>query len=57
MEQGQFFSGVQGQENLDEELLVLCFQRQGEAIDDTKKNTQGDRAVVVPEQDKTTPVL
>lgn len=47
MEQGQFFSGVQGQENLDEELLVLCFQRQGEAIDDTKKNTQGDRVGVV----------
>lgn len=55
VEQGQFFRRVQGQENLYEELLVFCFQRQGEAIDDAKmKHTQthtGDTCSSGPDQE------
>lgn len=53
MEQGQFFRRVQGQENLYEELLVFCFQRQGESIDDAKTHThthKGDTAVVAVDE-------
>lgn len=35
MEKGQYFSCVQWDEHLHEELLVLCLQRQCKPIDDT----------------------
>ena len=50
MEQGQSLGGVHWNEHLHQELFVLRFQRQGEAVDDAAERGES-RHTAVPQED------